>query len=755
MKLPAIPFLTKTVSVEFFLALIIESDKISSILFKEQEKTLVIIASSEIAIETEEAPVEDLVVASDNVISRVELSLPENANLEKTIFTVPYSWVHEGKIKPERLSQLKKISVELALTPMGFIISIEAVVAFLQKKEGAPITGIFVELSEHMLTVFIVRNSNVIEVKHGLVEDSVESTVEKLLGKVVSLDVLPPKIVLMHSHEAEEISQKFLSYHWTKELSFRHLPQVEILDRSFENEAIISGVASQLNVTVKGDINVLKFQEVMDEEEEISGNNSSFGFLKDKDVAEHPKEEEKEIPKSLKEETFAFSETVENVEPVIRHHGVVKSQSDEGGEEVFEEDKSDEHEHSSRNKLTLPAAVLSSFSSFFTPKTLANLPKIMGSGRKILIPFVALALIVLLLIAYYSVILKAHVVIFTDQKAFKEDSMDITLSANGNSSFSDKTLKISTTTEEVQGEESQETTGQKDTGQKASGTITIFNKTEDSKQINKGTIVTSSNNLNFTLNDDVNIASTSSFATSFSSAQAKVTASNFGKEYNIPSQTNFTIKGVSTSDLFGRNDNAFSGGTKEQIQVVSLKDLTDLANTVTNRLFDKAKSQAETKLSSTDALIPSYISFDFKDKTYDKKENDQAKNVKLTATIDYTLGIYKKDELANFITSSSDFNVPKDFKFSDAQSSITITDIKQGKNDMSAKLSFNAIFKPQLDEKAIPQQITGHDQMGAVKKLKSISGISDVTVVLSNNIPFLPQLLPFNKGNITVEYKAQ
>ena len=162
MRLPAIPFLTKTVSTEFFLSLIFESDKISSILFKEQEKTLIILASHEVLLDLEDATVEDLVVASDKVISKLELSLPENATLEKTIFAVPHSWVEEGKIKPERLTQLKKISVELALTPMGFIVSIEAIIAFLQKKEGAPVNGIFVELSEKYLTVFIVRGGNVV-----------------------------------------------------------------------------------------------------------------------------------------------------------------------------------------------------------------------------------------------------------------------------------------------------------------------------------------------------------------------------------------------------------------------------------------------------------------------------------------------------------------------------------------------------------------------------------------------------------------
>ena len=752
MRLPAIPFLTKTVSTEFFLSLIFESDKISSILFKEQEKTLIILASHEVLLDLEDATVEDLVVASDKVISKLELSLPENATLEKTIFAVPHSWVEEGKIKPERLTQLKKISVELALTPMGFIVSIEAIIAFLQKKEGAPVNGIFVELSEKYLTVFIVRGGNVIDVKHGMVEDGVETTVEKLLGEVTSLDVLPSKIVLLHNKESENIQQKFLSHHWTKDLPFMHLPQVAILERGFENEAIISGVATQLNVSLKGDVAVATSEEIGEDEEELTRSNDLFGFVKDADVAEIAEEKEPvpETPKKSGE--FDFAEEVNEKPIIVKHHGV--EQSDDGEEQLYEEDSID-GEARGGAKGRSGAGILSMVSELFTPSSFAKIPRIFGSGRKLAIPLIALIAVIGVIVLYYMVFLKTDVIVFTDKKAFTQDSLDITLTTSGDSSFSDKTLKISTLNEEVQGEESQETTGQKDTGQKATGTITIFNKTEQPKQIEKGTTVVSSNNLSFTLNDSVSIASTSSFSTSFSNVQAKVTAANFGKEYNLPSSTNFTVKGTPTSDLFGRNDSAFSGGTKEEVQVVSKKDLQGLENTVTKRLFEKASSQATAKLQGDEAMVPSYLTVDFKEKKFDKKENDEAKNVKLTATVEYTLGVYKKEELSKFISTSNNFNVPADFKLSESDSTIQISDIQQNKKDISAKLSFNAVFKPQLDVSKIPQLIAGKSEKDAIAKLKSVSGISDVTVVFPNKLPYLPLITSLNKGNIKVVVKTQ
>ncbi len=748
MKFPAIPFLTKTVTTEFFLALIFESDKVSSILFKEQEKTLIILSSHEAPVDLEQSSAEDLIVVCDTVISRIEMSLPEGANLEKTIFAVPYSWVEEGRIKSERLTQLKKISQELALTPMGFIVSIEAITAALQKKEGAPISGIFVELSEKYLTVFIVRGGNIIDVKHGIVEDGVEATVEKLLSQVTKLDVLPPKIILLHNKEAEAVSQKFLSHHWTKELPFMHLPQVTILEKGFENQAIITGVASQLNVTISGEMVTPSREEDIEVGEVKESSSNDFGFLKDEDIALVASQVVSEVsPTTPEEDGFKFSED-NTSHAVIKHHGIEQT---EVAESEYEEDIPEEVEgHSSARR-----GFKESLASFFTPRSLSRFPKMIGSGRQFIIPLIALIVVIVVLVIYYTAIVKVKVIVFTDQKEFAQDQMDITLSTSGSSSFEDKILKISTIEQEASGEQAQETTGKKDTGQKATGTVTIFNKTESPKQLEKGSTITSSNNLEFTLNDAVSIASTSSFATSFQSAQAKVAASSFGKEYNLPSQTNFTIKGLSTSDVFGRNDSAFSGGTKEEIQVVSKKDLQTLETSVIERLFDKAKGEAEGSLSEKDAMVPMYLSFDFKEKKFDRKENDTAKTLKLNASVTYTLGVYNKEELLNFISSSDEFDVPDEFKLSDNESTIKISDIKQDGKDLSAKLSYNAIFKPSLDEKSVPKIVAGKGSKEALDSLKQTPGISDASIQFENAIPFLPQIVPLNPGNISIEVKTQ
>lgn len=733
MRLPDLPFLSKKQKLEYFLSLNFQSDKITALLFSDENKSLKILGSAETKIDLEASQTEDFVVAADQVISKIELSLPEGESVEKTIFAVPYAWVEDGKIKPQRLSQLKKVSVELALVPMGFVVSIEAIVAFLQQKEGAPVSGIFIDVSENILALFLVRNGNIIEVKSGAFEESAEQTVENLLLSVEKFDVLPPKIILLYNDEADRIQQKFLSHHWTKDLAFQHLPQVAILDKGFENEAVIHGIAAQMGASLKGETAVSKFEEAGEDEVEITEVSDNFGFIKDQDVAltEHVEEEPEKEPEEIKVRDVLRDEPEEEVEGGI--------------EEIYEE---------SEGKI--PRKSIFAIFSGFLPKGMPkiHLPVAFLGTRSLIIPIAAGVVVVLFAAIYYMLLLKAEVILFTDQKSF-QDKVNIVLSTSGESSFSDKTLRIQTLTEEVAGDESLDTTGKKETGEKARGEVTIYNKSDKKQNFSKGAKITSSNNLAFVLSDNVEIASTSAFSTEFSNKKAKVEAGKFGKEYNLPSSTNFTVEDLASAQVFAKNDTAFAGGTKEEIQVVSDKDLLTLEKSVVDKLLNKAKQSASSKLSSGQELLPVVFSTKFDEKKFDKKADQEAKSVKLAAKIVYTLGTYNKDELGKFLGSAESFDVPDDFKLSDEESEIKIFDVKKNKNDVSATLSFNAIYKPTLSISGIPNDIKGKGVKSTEEQLKNISGVSEVKIILKNSLPILPSLLPLRPENISIQVKTQ
>lgn len=728
MKLPAIPFLSKKQSQSYFLGLLYQFDKVTALLFKEENKSLSVVGTHEIKIDLENTETEDLIVSSDQAISRIEMSLPEAETVEKTIFSVPHFWVEEGRIRPERLAELKKISTELALAPMGFIVSIEAIVAYLQKKDGAPLSAIFIEVSERQVSVYVVRSGNIIEVKQAPIADSIEKLVEKLLASVSSLQVLPSKIILLNNAKAEHIQQKFLSHHWTKDLPFMHLPQVSILERGFEREAIVQGVANQMGLMVSGGVDLTTY-EAVEEASPTEGSTSSFGFLKEQDVSliSEKKAEEEALP--VEEPSLSFQKE-ESFTPS-------PSFQDESAVPLEAEDI-----ETSKKGFSLPT--LPAFGGFSLP----------NNPRSFVIPLIAAFVVVGVVAIYYLFMLKAEVVVFTDQKTL-EGKADVQLSSSEESSFADKVLHIETVTEEVGGEKSIAVTGIKETGKSATGQVSIFNKTDAPKSLSKGTTLTSSTGLKFSLTEDVQVASTSSFSTSFSSKNANVEADDFGKEYNLPSNTNFTIEGIATSDLFARNETAFAGGTKEEKKVVSEKDMLSLEKASSDAFREEAQKKAESSLSQGQELLPTTLSTKFTEQKFDKKVGDEANNLKLTSKVSYTFAIYAPSEFEKFISSSDSFNVPDGFTLSDEDSEIGVSNLKEDDDNISATLSFNAIYKPQVSVAKIPAEIKGKTINGAQKTLAEIPGVAESNVILKNQIPFLPALLPFRAEGIAIKLESQ
>jgi len=199
-----LPFLKpKEKQQNFFLSLLIKPDRVGAILFEEINSKLFILSTNEIDTgeDTAKLSEEELLAAADKAISFVEGKLPEGAEVDKTIFSVPYYWVSEGKIRQEYLDKLKRICKDLGLVPIGYIVSIEAIVASLQQSEGAPVSGIFIEIIRNKILLYVVRAGKVIEEEQSEIEKSIIVTTEKLLQGIQSVDVLPSKIIqIMFTH---------------------------------------------------------------------------------------------------------------------------------------------------------------------------------------------------------------------------------------------------------------------------------------------------------------------------------------------------------------------------------------------------------------------------------------------------------------------------------------------------------------------------------------------------------------------------
>ena len=730
MKLPNLPFLSKKSEEEFFIALLFKPKSIIAILLNNQNGALSIVSTKSVSLDLDSASIEEIIASSDEAISSIELSVDETKNLEKTIFSLPYSWVdHDGSIKKEKLLQLKKLSVELALKPMGFIISMEALIKYFQDKDGIPLNAIFVEEAKNKIYLYLVKGGNIAEVQSGEVTEEVEKSVEHTLKKVENFKQLPSKMILLYHDDIDSRQQNFLNYPWTKDLPFLHLPQISLLEKGFENEAVVDAIASQLNVNISSKTEIAGAELMTGDAASVASDDESFGFMKEKDVAE--------IRDDLEEERVDA--------PVIHVSGERKSESDDSID--YDEKKS---ESAVPSMIGLSALLA-------LPKKIFALVK-MPSGassriRMLFIPILAVILFVIFMVVYYLAFLKAEVVVFLDARQVK-DEVVVDLSEDSETSYEDAVLHIDTIDQQVEGEVSIDATGTEEVGESAKGEVTILSSQNKSQTIEKGATLTSSNGLKYTLDDEVKLASSSGIS-DIKSAKGKVTASEIGREYNLPSNTKFSISGFDSSSLEAKNDQAFAGGTKEEKKIVSEKDIASLEEKLLTDLFEEAVNAAKSKVSGEQEIISVLLDSNIENDDYSAAAGDEVESVKLTATVSYTLGVYKREEAEKFIKDSQGGDVPEGFVLSDDDSQINLKDIEEGKDAISGVLSYEVNYKPDIKFESLAEEIKGKSVSSAEEFIKKSDGVSDVSIIFKNKLPLLPSILPMRSSQIEIVQRTQ
>ncbi len=767
----------KKVERDFYFSLILKPHKAAAILFEKTPGSLVIISTKEAVLEKDLDALsgDELVQVIDTVTSSVEGALPENEQAEKTIFSVPYSWQTDGKISKDNLMKLKKICDALELKAIGFIISVEAVVNFMQKKDGVPVKAIFVEHAANQAIVYIVEKSNIVEVQSSEVGEDFVTTVEKLLTQVEKVDSFPAKIILHDYEGVESLQQEFLNHEWKKELNFLHVPQVMVLEKGYENEAVINGVATQMGFDVLHDV---KAGAVVDEDgnvgvddpEEVEiASADEFGFSSTESTAATTLEEltdnSTEEEDNLEAESVDVSESEEEKNDNDLHDNLkepkINTPLDIKENELSVEDP-DEKKHEAKHHLPDTRVTLVEKLREMLPITFL-LTLLRGGGRSMLkrganlrvgiIALAAILLISFITYGYYNWYLKTEVVIFADSQVVTTDE-GVVLSEDQETSYSEKTINLSTVSESIDISTQRQVTGKKETGDKATGEITLYNKTDRPVTFEKGTVISSGNDLEFVTLAEVKIASTSSFATDFSKQKVKVEASSFGKEYNLPSNTNFTIEGQSTSNAIAKNEGAFSGGSTKELTVISAKDLEALREEAEKGSLDKALSAVRGKIGSEALLINTPISVELEDEKISGKEGQEAKTVSLKGKLVYTFGTYTKEDISDFVMQMSEDEIPEGYTYIDDQSDVQLNDIKVDKASVSAQLSVNAVFAPNIEVSKLLGSLTGKRLKSSEETIKALSGVSDVTIVRKNSVPFFPAFLPFNSKNIQIVLKT-
>lgn len=771
-----LPFLDKKPKKTYYLALLLRDEKIAAVIFAEHNGAIHIIGKHEepVKFSLETVENDELIELIDKTLSTAEEKLPAEITVHNTIFGVKDTWVEGKKIKRSYLTILKQVCEKLDLVPIGFIVLSEAIAHLIQEEEGAPVSALITEVGKESVTISLFRAGKFIETKHKKITTSPMQAVDDALKEFERVEIFPSRVILFHSlqtsdpNEHDELTQQFIAHPWSKGLPFLHLPQVSILPTGFDNKAIVAGAATQLGFSFTGiqetktpdiqNYHQVKTDSKLEEnpskefEDKTTEKNDkehvdsdNFGFVLDQDITTLPQKHHQE-PEESDEDKVTFHQSTSKIDEELDSEEKPTEQTENITEPV-EHVKQVKH----HNKRKLPS--LSFLLLLLKPLRKLKFPRLPLRNRFVLLLPILLILI-LLVLGLYLFKLKATVTLFTQQKTIDETEK-LTFSTVSNNDFKQNIINAKELSVALDGSGSTDATGKKDVGEKAKGAITLYNSDTSSKTLKAGTIVTSDNNLNYLLDKDVSIASASGdifSGTKSGTAQVSVTAAKIGTEYNLPSKTKFSVEGSNV--IAAKNDEAFSGGSKKSVTVVTKKDLDKLTEDVPKSLEQKAKEQLQEKAGNDYVILPEITKTDLNKKTFDKKIDEEAKSVKLTANVTFYTLAYKKADTQQFAVSLFSQKHGEEQILQEDNIDIKISGLKQKSDtEMSGVADMKAGLLPKIDTKKIATEIAGKSFVQAIEYGKKLPQVTNVEISLKPNIPFLPRMLPRFSNNITIVTK--
>lgn len=715
-------FLPKDKKPEYFLTLKLGVQTLYALVWEVKNDKILIIGRGEEVFSTEEQEID----AADKAIATAERTLPQGQIVEKVLFGLPLDFIDDDKIKPPILIKLKKLTQRLSLVPLGFIELPEALAQFLSTKENAPTSAILVGITAKTLTVSLLRVGKIYESITLPRGENFSMDVEKAIKDLTLTEVLPSRILLYDEHHnLDTYKEELIKHPWQNKNIFLHFPKIETISNDDVIHALIESGASQIIKTVHN-----------------------------RDFTPSPQETEKMVSESApvipqKEHKVEAEDTLETL-GFLKNQDVAETKRTKDSYPSSEDKVNEEPEDSTtadrpQSRFSLP------FIKFRFPQMLFP-----TWGRMKLLPIIIIILFVILVggatfWAYWQLPQASVRLIVSSQTMQK--NMDITLSPNtqsvGGSNLILPAMNVET---EVSGEKSASTSGKKNIGNAAKGTVTIYNKTTDSKSFASGTILIA-NNLKFTLNSDVTIASASDTGEglTFGKTDAKITASNIGPESNLPAGTSFGFADHSASSYTAKNKDPLTGGSSRQITAVSKDDQNTLLDDLSNNLTTQAKSSLMDKVSSDEKLMDQSLQITYTNKKFDKEVGAEGSTLTLSLTAKITGLTYKTADFNTLIRDTIVTNIPSGFEFSPDQTTFTVHDVTPQK-DGSIRIgtTVSAYLLPKIPLEDIRKVLVGKSLQGAQDYLRHQKNIMGVELTIESPLPFGKDILPHMANNIAL-----
>ncbi len=741
-------FATKKGQQETFFALEIAQETVKSAVWAVKEgKTVTLKLSS-----TEEwdgESEESFLQAVDKTISSAGEGLdPEPKAI---IFGLPQEWTSGSQIIASKKLLLKSLCEKLALKPLGFVVTLEALLEYLKKEEGVPVNAIFVGLEETQATIFWVEFGRIKESQLVGRSEDLAADVNEGLNRFGKDKTFPARIIVFDGIvDFEEAKQQLISFDWQAELNFLHLPKIETLESNIAVKAVVVAGGAEIAKSLGFEIVEEETKELTKEKEETS--------------SETPDEEQEQTESITGAEELGFkvggdildSKELPTVEPEQK---VTKEELDNlrsVSPEIQITGRNLEKTKFSLNPLLIIRGIKRVLSSF-------RLFSFSFKNRKKKFMFLSLLLLFLgfltiLAFATFWYLPKAKILIFVSPKNLDKE-IGVTLASESKIEDDSFFLKANEVQEEVNGNKSKETTGEKLIGDKATGEITIFNKTDTEKVFNKGAVLIGGDDLKFLLDEEVTVASKSSEATEegenivYGKQQVKVVAASIGAEYNLSAGSDFTFKEYPSSLYSAKTDEGLSGGMSRQIKAVDEKDMENLLAELTDELIEKGKQEIKSKISSSEQIIISE-EIEVLEKKFSAQEGDEADKISLELKLKLTGFVYETKELSSLLKDIFAESIPEGYDFDNSQIDFEIIETSTKKNTVFLQTDAKIKLIPRLNIEQIRENLKGLKPVEAEAYLKTLPNFSKAEILLTPQKLLIRKNIPYNLKNINIEIKT-
>ena len=315
-------------------------------------------------------------------------------------------------------------------------------------------------------------------------------------------------------------------------------------------------------------------------------------------------------------------------------------------------------------------------------------------------------------------------------------------------------------------------TGQKDIGEKATGTITVvaYLSAEAAPLRLIDGVAFSYGNLNYAVVEGATISRPDndkecenydegnvSKAGCRKSVSVKVQASQSGTDSNIgPHDSGWTTNAdTSMAKSIIISNAAFSGGTTNMVAVVSEQDFNNAKEKLTNQGREDGKTELIKEFGDDMIVIESSLEVNTSDPKSSPAVNEEVKSgvtPKIEATTTYTMYAVDKTKVEEFIKAKTSNSVASDQRIYAIDKPFFEGFAKQSDDNYTAKLKSATQTGPKVTEEDILEKSKGK-KVGEVQSLlKSINGVSSVSIKTS--FPWV-NAVPEDPNKITIELKVE